>query len=71
MDHHRAEQKTAILGPLEHTGTAGRPSVWTNPEFVNGWPLTAARIRSKELTITQAARQLGVSRATIRRILGS
>jgi hypothetical protein len=69
MDHRTAEQQTPLTGPLGTTGKPGRPNVWTRPEFVNDWPLLKARIARGEISLYEAAKRSGVSRATLRRIL--
>jgi hypothetical protein len=69
MDHRAAEQQTPLMGPQEPTGKVGRPSVWTRPEFVDQWPMLKARITGGEISLYEAAKRSGVSRATLRRIL--
>jgi hypothetical protein len=69
MDHRAAEQQTPLMGPLGPTGQPGRPSVWNRPEFVSDWPMLKARIVRGEISLYEAAKRSGVSRATLRRIL--
>lgn len=50
-----------------HGKAVGRPAVGGRQQFQVRWPRVAAELRAGSLTTTAAARQLGVSRATVRR----
>ncbi len=61
--------QTALLTLVGRAGVGGRPSVRDRPGVREGWAEVRRRLLEGELSRRQAARELGISAATVVRLL--